>query len=236
MVPASDKKELNEFVKIVSHDLSAPVRHIKSFHKMLMKDIALTDQQLELKGRVDGAITKLEMQLAAILALSRVDTNAPQIRQCNATQMVKDIIAKFTEDSVDSGESFVSSGDDIELFTDKSRLHDAYYEVLSNAYKFHPEGVVAKVSVTLEMIEGTLILRVFDQGIGIDERFLQDIYLPFRYLNHQKKYAGLGMGLTYCQKLLHSIEGTIAVRSNGDQGCIFTLEVPHKKTMIMPNN
>jgi len=224
-LPIDYQKELKDFIKIISHDLRGPIRHIKSFHNILMADIDLDEEQQELKGYMDDAIDHLESQLEGILTLSRINTT-----ELNITEVaIKTLLEEISESLHQQIASCIFSIDipeEVNVFTDRDRLYRACFEVIDNALKFHPAGIPAQVAITAIMEGGNVKIIISDQGIGIDEKYFDDIYMPFRCLNHQEDYIGSGMGLTLCQKALVGIKGSIDVKKNEIQGCQFTITVP----------
>jgi len=219
------KKELTDFVKIISHDLRGPIRHIKSFHNILMADIRLNDEQQELKGYMDDAIDHLESQLEGILTLSRLNTSELDITEVNLKSLFEEITESLNEQIIKS-DFFLSVPAELNVITDRSRVYRACFEVITIALKFHQPDNPAQVSVTAIIDKGSVKVTVLDKGIGIDEKHFQDIYQAFRCLNYQESYVGSCIGLTLSQKALYSIEGSIDVEKNGEQGCQFTITLP----------
>jgi len=224
-LPIDYQKELKDFIKIISHDLRGPIRHIKSFHNILMDDIVLDEEQQELKGYMDDAIDHLENQLEGMLTLSRINTSELNITEIDIKILLEDISESLNE-KINSSVFSISAPKELIVFTDRDRLYRACFEVIDNALKFHQAGIPAQV-VIAAIIEGDNVkITISDQGIGIDDKYFQDIYQPFRCLNHQEDYPGSGMGLTLCQKALLGIKGSINVKKSAIQGCQFTITIP----------
>ncbi len=226
MVTQDHEKELQEFVRIISHDLRGPVGHINSFQKRLLKDIEFTDKQLVYKGHLDNATNILVGRLEGILALSRINTTKVNTSQINIKKLIDEVVVDINEGKSPNTTLTLSIDENITITSDKNRLYRAYFEVISNAFKFHHTDISANVSIEAQLTDSSLILTIIDQGIGIEEKYHKEIFLPFKYLNHQDDFSGLGLGLTLSQKNLQSINGTIDVSNNNEQGCKFTIIVP----------
>jgi len=224
-LPVDYKKELQSFVKIIGHDLTAPIRHIKSFHRILMADFTLNDEQQELKGYVDDAIHRLESQLQGMLALSNFDTSEIKIIEVDIQQLLDDVIDSLHEKTGKS-DITVSVTPNLTFSTDRGRLYLACFEIIGNALKFHREKSLSVVSVDAKIDDDCLLITITDNGIAIDSKYFEDIFQPFRCLNHQEKFKGTGMGLTLSRKALQRIAGKISVNSNAEQGCQFIISVP----------
>jgi len=226
MSKQTPEKELQEFVRIISHDLRGPVGQIKSFQKRLMKNIELTETQSLFKNHLDSAIKQLESQLEGILALSRINTTEVKASPIKVKDLIDEVLVNISKNISSNTKINMSINEDLTIISDRNRLYQAYYEVISNAFKFHLADIEAIVSLEAQIIDNKLILTIIDQGIGIEEKDYQEIFLPFRYLNHQDDFSGLGMGLTLSKKNIQSINGTIEISKNDKQGCRFTITVP----------
>jgi len=226
MSKQTPEKELQEFVRIISHDLRGPVGQIKSFQKRLMKNIELTETQSLFKNHLDSAIKQLESQLEGILALSRINTTEVKASPIKVKDLIDEVLVNISKNISPNTKINMSINEDLTIISDRNRLYQAYYEVISNAFKFHLADIEAIVSLEAQIIDNKLILTIIDQGIGIEEKDYQEIFLPFRYLNHQDDFSGLGMGLTLSKKNIQSINGTIEISKNDKQGCRFTITVP----------
>jgi len=224
-LPVDYKKELQSFVKIIGHDLSGPIRHIKSFHKILMADFTLNEEQQELKGYVDDAIYRLESQLDGMLALSNFDISEIKLIEVDVKTLLEDVVDSLYDLTLTST-LVISVAPNIKVLTDRGRLHRACVEVLGNALKFHPANIQPDVCVVVKVEDDSVLIIVEDKGIGIADKYFNDIFQPFRCLNHQGEYSGIGMGLTLCRKALQSINSTIDVKNNDSQGCKFTISLP----------
>jgi light-regulated signal transduction histidine kinase (bacteriophytochrome) len=226
--PIDYQQELKEFLKIISHDLRAPVRQIKSFNNMLMKGIELTEKQSLLKGYMDNAIDQVGDQLEGLLKLSRIGSAEVTLTQVNIQILFDEIRAKLSKLIGDEHSFTINIAPNLEVFTDRDRLYCACLEVVSNGLTFHQLDIAAQVHIEASIENDHLVVRVLDKGIGIGEKYYKDIFKPFRRLNHKDEFpnTGPGMGLTFCQKSLIAIDGTVELAKNQQQGCQFIIKVP----------
>jgi signal transduction histidine kinase len=97
--------------------------------------------------------------------------------------------------------------------------------LLSNALKFRQEGVAPRISVeaTVDTAARRCELRVRDNGIGFDEKYLDRLFNLFQRLHGQSRYAGTGIGLAICRKIVDRHGGAITARSTPGQGSTFII-------------
>jgi two-component system autoinducer 2 sensor kinase/phosphatase LuxQ len=130
--------------------------------------------------------------------------------------------------------------DDVDIYTDQVRLNQIMFNLLSNALKFTHQGAIS-VSFELESIfnsdKASLIVRVKDSGIGIDENKIDAVFEPFVQAEETttREYGGTGLGLTIVKNLVEMLEGDIQVRSVIEHGSEFIIEIPvelHSKPLL----
>lgn len=97
--------------------------------------------------------------------------------------------------------------------------------VVSNAVKYSVEGIIA---LQIEKKGGKLQLQVKDQGIGISEEYIDKLFFPFEQESngYDRKFEGVGLGLTVTKHLLDELSGTISIKSKKGVGTEVVIEVP----------
>ena len=101
-----------------------------------------------------------------------------------------------------------------EIFGDKILFTQLYQNLIHNAMKFTDETPC--IAITAEKRkDNTWVLGIRDNGIGIEEEFLEGIFLPFRQLHSRSKYKGSGVGLSICSKIIKLHGGRIWTESGG---------------------
>lgn len=221
------EKEFNDFLRIVSHDVRAPIRHINDFYKYLIDDlnITFTDDQLELKGHLESAISLLKNQMDALLEYSRT-LNAPTKKDSfNVNILIADIIESLKISGLNTSCIVNKTYDATNITFNKRALEISVKEVLKNGIIFQNDNPVVRINITSEASHATI--SIIDNGIGIDERFLEEIYLPFRQINKKGTYPGIGMGLTLAKKTMSINGGDISIDINPEGGTIATVLIPN---------
>lgn len=112
-----------------------------------------------------------------------------------------------------------------QIVIDKTKLFQILKYLVNNAYKFTSHG---KVELTTEVKSNTLIFSVADTGVGIDPKYKDSIYEPFRQaeLTEGRIHEGTGLGLTISKKLVDKLGGNIWFDSTPGEGTIFYFSVP----------
>lgn len=118
--------------------------------------------------------------------------------------------------------------EDLLIYADPDRLHDIFINLLSNAFKFTPQG--GTISITARQGNGETLHAIQDTGVGISEDNLQKIFEEF-YQAEGGKYGGTGLGLTIVKRMIEEHGGTIWVESSPGKGSTFYFTLPAFKEM-----
>lgn len=110
------------------------------------------------------------------------------------------------------------------------RLVDLFAILLGNALEYRQPGVPPQVSVSSREQGGDVVIAVADNGIGIQARYHEQIFLPFERLHTQAQHAGTGIGLALARKIVDSAGGRIWVESEPDRGATFHVALPQRGT------
>jgi signal transduction histidine kinase len=113
------------------------------------------------------------------------------------------------------------------LAYDKVKFQAVIGNLLSNAIKFHRPGVPPEVTIAgEEMPDGTVVITVRDNGVGIPEEQIARIFEPGRRLYHRNVYPGSGLGLASVKMIVDRCGGEIEVHSSVGDGSTFVLSLP----------
>lgn len=112
------------------------------------------------------------------------------------------------------------------VMADRAQMRQVFQNILGNALKFRAEGRVPEIHISASREESQWILRVKDNGIGIDPRQYERIFMLFQRLHGRDKYSGAGIGLAVCKRIVERHGGRIWVESQVGQGSTFYLALP----------
>lgn len=113
-----------------------------------------------------------------------------------------------------------------EVFTSKIAINMIFHNLIDNALKYQKTDNVA--AITINCIEDSkfYVFEIIDNGIGIEEEYLELIFQPFKRLHTQAEFLGSGLGLASVKKMVESLGGLISVSSQLGVGSVFTFSIP----------
>ena len=221
--------ELDDFTYVASHDLQEPLRSLIAFSHLLGKDLgdSLPDEAARDLGFITDAAKKMQALIQGLLALSRTGRVAKKKEKVSLSECadralealalrVKETGAQITRDKLP------------EVWADSTLLTELYQNLIGNALKFSGEQHPV-IQLTVEDREGDQIFGVKDNGIGIEPKYAQQIFQPFRRLHGRAEYEGSGIGLAICRKIVERHGGEIWVDSEPGKGAHFRFTISHRK-------
>jgi PAS domain S-box-containing protein len=219
---ASMNDELEQFVYIASHDLQEPLRMITSFLSLLEKRIGdkLDEKSTQyIHFATDGA-TRMRSLILDLLKYSRVGREVTLKEFVDLNALLKEVVNMnmplLTEHNV-----HISIGTLPNVYGIKSALFQVFQNLIQNAVKYRRKGVAPRVSIEGEAFDTYWQFSVKDNGIGIDERYFEKIFIIFQRLHTREEYSGTGIGLAICKKIVDFHKGKIWLESVVGQGSTF---------------
>ncbi len=230
-------RELQDFASIASHDLQEPLRKVKAFGGLLETSLAnrMDDQEKNYLDRMVQASVRMQNLIDSLLAYSRVTTKAQQPRLVSLRQVAAEVVSSIDVE-IERLKGQVEVGPLPEIEADPLQMHQLLQNLLSNALKFHQDGVppVVQISGQVEPENGTVRIEVKDNGIGFESRYLDRIFQPFERLHGRTEYEGTGIGLAICKKIVERHHGEITALSMPGAGSTFIVNLPVKQNPVEP--
>ena len=234
------EEEKSRFFNHISHEFRTPLALILGPVKHLRKR---TDAQPREKEMLDIALNNanrlLEM-VNSILFLSRIENRkfTPSFVAVSPLRFMENLQTEFMplayERKIDLGFQLNFTQDTF-LELDPSLLRIILDNLLSNAFKFTPEG--GSVQVMAQLNQHNLIIKVSDSGVGIPDEKLPRIFESFYQVDNspRKGMAGSGIGLALASELAALMNGHIYASNKPGKGAIFTLEISAKYSNVAPD-
>ena len=220
------KKEFEEFVYIVSHDMKTPMRAISNLTTWIEEDLGskadkdILDNFKLLKNRVG----RLEKMMNALLELSRVNKIEMELYEVNIPKLVNDCIEMLADIS-NVEFHFAYNLKNEKTVTLGKKLQKVLFNLLDNAVRFHDKD---KKNVFVEIIENEADyeIKVSDDGPGIPEEVSDKIFSIFYTVNSKDIIDSTGAGLAITSKIIKLAGGSFQYTPAVNNGSVFKFNWP----------
>jgi len=223
----SINKELKDFAYIISHDLKAPLRGIRTLTDWISADYAgkLGEQGKEQMDLLSGRVDRMRNLIDGVLQYSRVGRVKEEKTKVNLNELVPEII-----DLLAPPENIkITVENELPVVVcEQTRIIQVFQNLLSNAVKYidKPDGQI-KVGCVGE--DGFWKFSVADNGPGIEEKHFEKIFQMFQTLSPRDEYESTGVGLTVVKKIAEMYGGRIWVESKMGEGSTFFFTLPKQE-------
>ena len=226
-------KTKDEFLATMSHELRTPLNIILGYSELLA-DIAGDEGHENLVpdlNRIENAAKHQLTLINSLLDISKIEDGKLEMHAIDfdVEALIKEIEASAKPLALENNNVF-----DVKcmpgigmMYSDNIRIRQILLNLISNAAKFTKDGTIT-LDVSKNIKSEEIIFEIKDTGIGISEKYINDIFGKFTQQDSSttRKYGGSGLGLSISKKFSKKLHGDIVVSSEEGKGSIFTLKLP----------
>lgn len=227
----------NEFISNITHELKTPIstvsvaiEAIKNFD--VLKKPETAREYLDIAG---NELNRLSMLVDKVLKLSMFEKEQTELKQDEfdiyqlTTEVINSMSLQF--EKAKAKVFLHTQGDSFIIHADQLHITSVLYNLIDNALKYGKDQPVIDINIHCDA--KYCIIKVKDNGIGIEEAYKQKIFEKFFRVptNNKHNIKGYGLGLSYVAHIVRQHQGTISVESTPGQGSEFTVKLPvvHEK-------
>jgi light-regulated signal transduction histidine kinase (bacteriophytochrome) len=224
---ARSNKELEHFAYVASHDLQEPLRKIASFTELLAGRYKekLDDKAGTYIGYIVDGAHRMQTLINDLLSFSRVTTRGKEFVAVDCNALVQRVLSDLELVIQKSGARVLVSGLP-SVAADEIQLGQVFQNLIGNAIKYQSKDRAPAVHVSAAGKDNEWLFSVRDNGIGIDPRYFDRIFLLFQRLHSREEYSGTGMGLAIVKKIVERHGGRVWVESEPGKGSTFFFTLP----------
>jgi len=226
-----NEKSLNElksrFVSTASHEFRTPLSTILSSVSLIQKYTSGEDQEKREKHilKIKNAVSGLTEILNDFLSLGKLEEGkmSAKLAQHDVFVLIREVVSDINS-IVRSGQTITYNSGTFDMMIDRQLLRNVMFNLLGNAIKFSPEGAVIDVHVSIN--DNDVVIAVKDQGIGISDADMKNLFGRFFRGANAVAIPGTGLGLNIVTKYLELMQGTITCTSELNVGSTFYINLP----------
>jgi light-regulated signal transduction histidine kinase (bacteriophytochrome) len=163
-----------------------------------------------------------------LLVYSRITTKAKPFQPVDLNQVVENLrhfeLSSAFEET--KGEILIPNPL-VAVYGDPSQIHQLLQNLIANSLKFHRDDIPPRISINSHPTRGNKIrITVQDNGIGIDPKYHEQVFVMFKRLHPVTRYQGTGIGLAICKKIVQRHGGEIGIESIPKDGTVIWFTLP----------
>lgn len=187
---------------------------------------AFDEEGLEFIGYAIGGSRRMRQLIRDLLEYSRVDSRGQDFNDVSLENVIGAALANLSMAVADAGAAIVLPDFWPDVIGDEGQLVRLLQNLIGNALKYRHADRPLRVLIGVERDGNRWVVSVADNGIGIDSRYFDRIFLIFQRLHAPGEYDGSGIGLAVCKRIVERHDGKIWVESTVGQGSKFALTLP----------
>lgn len=236
-------ESLEQFAYIASHDLQEPLRKISTFSSLLNERFNndLPDPAKELITKINSSSERMSTLIKEVLDFSKIFHGEMSFKKVDLNFIISNIIDDFdlliTEKKA---KIHINKLPVIEAIP--MQINQLFYNLFSNAMKFIKKDQAPVITISSKMVSAEELgnhpslnqdmpfckICFKDNGIGFEQQFADQIFLIFHRLHGRSEFAGTGIGLALCKKIVINHQGEIFAQSDETNGALFQIILPLK--------
>ena len=219
-------EDLERFAYVSSHDLQEPLRMVTSFTQLLERRYKgrLDEDADDYIGFIVDGAKRMKLLIDDLLMFSRLNTQ-PKENELVNLETVLDTVLLNLQVSIVENNVEITHDPLPSIYGDLSRKVQVFQNLISNAIKFNDKKII-KIHISAKKEGNERIFSVSDNGIGMDPKHLERIFIIFQRLHTREEYEGTGIGLAIIQKIIQQQNGRIWVESELGKGSTFYFTIP----------
>jgi len=225
-------KELEAFTYIAAHDLMSPLRSIISFTGLIKKKNAGTFDKStkEYFSHIEKGSTWMNDLISDLLIFTKLNKETYTVEKVSVTKIIEEVKIHL-QNQINEKKAVISLTNNInDIKVDPKRIKQVFQNLISNSIKYSNTDVPPIIDIEVKEAETEILITVCDNGIGIDEKYREVIFDPFKRLHSKDQFEGTGIGLYICKKIITNLGGKINVVNKHQCGTKILFTIPKMET------
>ena len=222
-------QRLKEFTSFASHDLQAPLRHIRMQTELLEAELAneITPEVGKLIDTIASKSSYLQDLIRNLLTFAKA-TDDIVVGPTSLVHVVEDSIEAVLPE-LRQCDGRIACGELPDVEGDEMLLRQVFQNLFVNAIKYRSARPLI-IEIKVERTETDAIVSIIDNGIGIDAKYKDYIFEVFRRIPSRNVVAGSGLGLSLCRRIVEAHNGELWLDASGSEGSVFKMRLPLART------
>jgi PAS domain S-box-containing protein len=218
---------LEQFAHVASHDLQEPLRTAAAFADLLASPPkpGLESEVADAPGLIVDAMKRMRSLVQDLLLFAQVKTEVNRPSSYSLDETLESALTQLHQ-RIEESKGSVTHGPLPKILGDQGQMVRLFENLVGNSLKYRKPDVPPVIHVSAQQQGSSWVITVRDNGIGFDPKYATEIFLPFKRLHSRDAYAGTGVGLAICRRIVEGHGGRIWAESQLGQGASFHFSLP----------
>ncbi|MEO7120740.1 MAG: ATP-binding protein, partial [Ginsengibacter sp.] len=215
-------EELDTFSYTISHDLKTPITAIKGYAQILDFDANTSAENKALIQRIISRTDGMNAMIKEVFEYSRIGRQIVQYKPVNTGNIIKEIVQDLGQ-VYPLAKAGIKIGNTPTLKGDPVMIWQVFNNVIGNAVKYSQHAPHPSIIIEGKTMQHVILYTIKDNGIGISQKDMNNIFLLFRRMENAGNIEGSGVGLAIVKKIVEKHKGNIWAESEEGNGSTFFL-------------
>jgi len=218
--------DLEQFAYVASHDLQEPLRMVSSYVQLLARKYEGkldSDADDYISFAVDGA-RRMQVLINDLLEYSRVTTRGESFKSVNCEMIIERVLHNLKM-AIEENDAVITHDPLPTVIVDGSQIGQVFQNLIGNAIKYRSKEPPL-IHISARKDGNKWLFSVRDNGIGIDSKYKERIFIIFQRLHGRNEYPGTGLGLAISRRIIERHKGRIWMESEVGKGTTFYFTLP----------
>lgn len=223
------REEQSDFTYAMSHDIKAPIFTLKTLLNELgpLFEEDNSEEHAIFLEKALQTTDRMEQKTTDILKYAYMGRERNELERIDLNEVASEVIADLSG-IIQSSDAHITIGELPTIVANGYYMRLLFQNLLSNALKFQPEGQKPEIEIKAQSDVYETVIDITDNGIGVDEKYQDQIFKLFGRLHTQKDFPGTGLGLALSAKVVSYMNGEISIQSKVGKGTTFSITLPHQ--------
>lgn len=228
----AQNENLASFTYIASHDLQEPLRKIRMFTSRILdiQSETFSPKALDYFGTITATVERMQNLINDLLVYSKMDTEVSKFVKTDLAIIIKQVKISI-DDELSESQAVMEIAQLPIISAIPTQIRQVFSNIILNAIKYRKKEVGLKIGIDVETTyisdEKFWKINISDNGIGFDIQYRDKIFEVFQRLHGKLEYAGSGIGLAICKKIMQNHHGYITADSVLGEGSVFSIYFPY---------
>jgi signal transduction histidine kinase len=234
----STNKELDQFAFIASHDLQEPLRKIRTFsNRVVTKYRDVLDEEGRMyMDKMQSACERMQNLINDILAFSKIALSKDSLVYSDMNAIIEEVLYDM-DMQINEKQAKITVDKLPKIHVYPGLMKPLFQNLINNSLKYSRRGLPPEIHISAEMetlkdpgnrltVNKYCRIHIRDNGVGFEQQYAEQIFTMFKRLHGTSEYAGTGIGLAICKKIVEEHQGYISAKSVPNEGALFTISFP----------